>query len=364
LSFRSGGIDWGRRFHRVSAFSLALLASGPLAAPAEERSSGEARPAEGPSPEGASEEVPEEEPPIEIERVDTAHAAVSRHVAEIADRVDGFFVDERVDEGFNRTRIRLRGGPRIRARDGVDPDLSFQLNLSLPRTRRRVGFFASGGLNEDQTLDAAEFPGEREADDVGVGLRVFVLDRAEAQLNVDGGFRFVPQPDPFTRIRAVRPLLLGEFVLRPTQFLFWGLDEGFGEETRIDLDRALTRNLFGRLRGELEWSESSNGVEPTGRTFLFQRIDKRSALRHQFRIKGETHPSAIVTSYLLSVRYRRLLYKNWFYGEVEPLAEFKNKHDWEFSPGVVLRAEVQFGKGLIRDWQDGPREALDPEEDS
>lgn len=307
------------------------------------RAADEAAPSEAPDvgfePGDGDDDDAAEEPTIEI--LDSAEGAVSWSVREIADQVDSFFIDDRIDESLNRTRVRVRFGPRIATDGRTEMEVKVSLLLRLPKTEKRLSFFVAGGRDEGEDTDS--LVNEDAGDGVATGFRLFLLDRAKLQVNLDAGLRFRPIPDPFTRLRFVRPFEFKRFILRPTQFLFWELHDGVGETTRLDLDRPITETLFGRLRGEAEWSETSNGIEWKALAFLFQRINEKSALRYRFRVKGETHPHGVVRNYLLSVRYRRRLYKKWLFGEVEPGAFFNRDDDWKISPEVTLRLEVVFG---------------------
>lgn len=275
--------------------------------------------------------------------LDETHAQARRTVADVADRLDRFFVDERIDEGLNRTRLRLGVGVRVSESRGVDPLVRFRLDLSLPRTERRVALVVSS-LGDD---DGEEGLLGDLADDGNLAgfLRLFAVDEEYLTATLDGGLRFSPEPDPFTRLRFFRDFPWGRTLIRPTQQFYWRSSEGVGERTRFDIDRRFGINTLARLRAQATYSQVTDGVDLDLATFLFRQLSARSAMRIELGIQTLTDPPRVVETYRTGVRLRRAIYRHWLFAEIEPQLHFRREDDYRFSPGILLRVETIIGPG-------------------
>ena len=280
---------------------------------------------------------------------DHAHARFSRFVGQTADRIDRFFNDERIDESFNETRLRLAAGVEIVDAEGLGFVRRLRADLRLPRTQRRLNLVLS-------TVTGDELGVEEEQNSFVGFLRFFVLDRDVVRVNLDGGLNFSPQPDPFLKLRGEREFVLGSYLLRPAQILFWELEDGVGEATRLDLDRRLSPQSLARFRSEIIWSEDNSGVQLESFLFYFHKFSKTAGLAlkagvfadSEFRNENaEIVPgrsSAVMTAYLLGLDYRFAIFRDWLLLEIEPELRFPRERAYEFTPGITFRLEVVLGE--------------------
>lgn len=287
-----------------------------------------------------------QEPPSDLPHgggsmVDAGHGSFSRGVTDLATAVDEFFSNDPHEATLNQTRVRIGTGIRIAEYDGIDPLLRVRLDLQLPRLERRVNLVVASPGSDDLS----------EADDVGVFddrgaagfLRFFLFDEDPTLLIFDGGLRFRPEADPFVRTRIQRELVLGDNLVRPTQFVFWELVEGFGAQTWLDYDRTINDRTLLRLRAEAELTQESDGVEFHPALYLYRRVDRRTWLRLKLGVEADTDPPRVVEETVFGVRWRRNLWREWFFVEVEPKLRFAEEHDRRMSPAVDVRVEAIVG---------------------
>lgn len=273
--------------------------------------------------------------------LDAHHRQARRSVATVAERLDRFFVDERIDEGRNETSVRLGTGMRLSESTGVDPLFRFRLDLSLPRTERRMALVLGSIIDERAPDPIATDTGEEGS--IGAFLRLFARDRSDSRITFDGGARLSPIPDPFVRVRGYREFAFGATLLRPTQQFFWRLSDGFGEQTRLDVDRRLSSHSLARLRTTATYSETTDGVAIDLAGLLFQRVNRRSAMRFEVGIRMFTDPPRSIESYRTSVVYRRAVYRHWLFVEIEPQVHFRRPDEYRFSPAILFRFETFIG---------------------
>lgn len=273
--------------------------------------------------------------------LDRGHAHASRWVGDVADGVDRFFVDENADEANNETRVRIGGGVEIVDGEGLGVDSRFRLDLHLPRTSRRLTVVLIGSDADHPLRDAL---GQEDDDTVAGFLRYFLLDRDAAWLSLDGGTKFRPEPDPFGRIRGVRRIAVGDLLsITPRQTFYWELADGFGETTRVDVDRQIGERSLLRWRSEGTWSEVSEGVDLFMEVSGSRQLAELRGIRAAVKLDGRTEPSVRATRYAAAIRYRHAVWRDWLFGEIEPEIGFPLDRDWTFTPGITLRLEAILG---------------------
>jgi hypothetical protein len=281
-------------------------------------------------------------------RIDAGHRVVSRYVGDVADRIDRFFVDQRIDENYDRSRLRLRGGYRVADYGDNEPVFNFRLNLWLPRIEERLSLVLAGARNEDDLRLPDD--GDARGDDAsGLALRYFFFERAGIQLNIDGGVRWHGGgPDPLIKLRGRRDWYRGKVLLRLTGFPFWSLDEGPGAGARFDVDRRFGTDKLGRWRNEVEYStDGTEGMEFRSDLFFFQTLDDVTGYRLRLGIKGSTDHSSVVQEARLGFLYRRLIYSNWLYVLLEPMLRFPQEESWNPAPEALVQLEFLFGEQYV-----------------
>ncbi len=273
-----------------------------------------------------------------------SHSALSRRVGDVADYLDQFFVDERVDESYNQSRLRLRLGARGAEGGRSRFNANVSLNLALPRTEQRVSFLLQSVSEDDEDEATDRSDGDR---DLVSGLRLYLYNHRRVQVNVDAGFRFRPEPRPRVRLRGQYHAKIGKFLIRPAQHVFWRLVDGVGEITRLDVDRTLGVGRLGRVRTEVEWSEDTPGVVVRPEIILYQVIGDLAGVRLRFGTVLATEPATVVREYGLSVRYRWNFFRPWLFFEIEPGFLLERKRNFEFSPELTFRVETLLGPQYV-----------------
>lgn len=273
--------------------------------------------------------------------VDAGHGSVSRGVTDLASAVDSFFSNNPHEAKINQTRLRLGTGIRVAEYDGIDPLLRVRFDLQLPRLERRVNLVvASQGMDDEVDADDVD-----EVDDRGAAgfLRFFLFEDDPTLLILDGGLRFRPETDPFVRTRVQREFVWGNNLVRPTQFVFWELLEGLGVRSWLDYDRTINDRTLLRLRAEAELTQESDGVAFHPALFLYRRLDRRMWLRLKLGVDADTDPPRVVEETNFGMRFRRNVWRRWFFVEVEPTLRFEEEHERRMSPGIDLRVEAIVG---------------------
>ena len=272
--------------------------------------------------------------------MDRAHLAVSKKVIGLANRFDLFFGDEFIEDEVGPTFVKLSSSVKVAEQLDLDTKFRASVRIPLPRLRHRMQLLIESMDNEDESVINDDSVEDR---DLFTGLRYIFREDARIRLQTDGGIKFRPSPEPFARLRARKTIDLDPWAIRFTETLFWFSDKGFGETSRLDLDRKLSENALFRSTSSATWSEDSKGVDMFQSLSLFKSLNGHRALGFELSADGHTSPSTVVEKYSARVRIRRNIHDGWMFLEISPEAEFPRDRDYKFSPLMTFKLEVLFG---------------------
>lgn len=293
---------------------------------------------------------------IIIKWVDIAHAQISKRILKSSERFDAFFGDERIEEETQNTQIKVTTFVEIT--EGKNPKLTFPLsaNLAFPRLKNRWHLavetlikeddgLGDGGSGEGKDDDKAEDDKSKDGvNDVTLSVRYKILQKARKWLSLASGVKVKSdQIEPFGKLRSRRVFDSDPWALRLTQFVFWVEGEGWGETSRIDIDRRIRRKMFFRMTSKTTWSENSEGVELTQSFFLRWRVSHLRAIELELSGEGHTEPMMVADKCNAKLTYRRRLYKNWLFFDMEPEAEFLREDNFKLTSLITFKFDFKLG---------------------
>jgi hypothetical protein len=284
--------------------------------------------------------------------IDTTHERILRGFLGTAVWLDSFFGDERYEAEANRSQLKVRFEAFREAGTGMDyrrPNLD--LRLVLPQLRHRTRLVISGDptVDYDAATDQPATPsGQPQPGGTGrvtTALQYFPLETKRSNVSIRAGVKLSggrlelllgPRYRYLTRV--------GSWDLRFTQEVIWTTDVGWQSRTRVDYERPLPQGFFFRSSLEGLWTEHVKGY-PYALSFLLEQpLDLRRAIRYEWINSFQTRPSNELDEELFLFRYRQQLWKNWMFLEIAPQARFPRDRGFEFTPGILFRLEVIFGR--------------------
>ncbi|HAD05024.1 MAG TPA: hypothetical protein DCF93_10540 [Desulfuromonas sp.] len=276
----------------------------------------------------------------------TMHGSASAALIDLSTRIDTFFVDPNIDETFNRTRLRLRGGVDYSKSDGLSFLPRLSLNFDLPRTRRRFNLFFTRDQAEEEEK-ASTILGTGGEDELKFnlrsGLRYIISQSPSHNLQWSIGSKLVPEVEPFTELRGNLIIPLDNWLFRPTQFLFWRENEKFGETTRLDFDYPVGKTARVRWRFEGTFSQSSDGFNTLVETSYARQFKMQRGFQMALRTQSRTRPDHDVVVYQATIDWRQLIYQDWLFFEAGTRLSFPEDDDYMVDPAVSVVLEVNFG---------------------
>lgn len=265
---------------------------------------------------------------------------------------DNFFGDPRTeDEELPASFIRVRSAVAFTEGEGLAFPIRIHANIQLPKASRRLRLIVTGENEEDlidARADSSAAPGVttlQNQDTTNLGLRYVIYKTLRSKLHFGGGLRLHWPVESYLRMRYLRIIHIGRInLIRFTETGFWHSIDGFGETTRIDFERTLSKNISVRLSTFGTHSEISEGVDWGVETSLFTLLTPKSALSYDLGAYGHTRPHTVVDTYRIGTRYRRNILRPWLFFEIEPELRFvlNETQERDAVGTITFRLEVQF----------------------
>jgi hypothetical protein len=284
--------------------------------------------------------------------VDRTHSRIERDMFDTVVWFDRFFGDERMLVTEKpKSFLRWMNDLRWDEEEGFTFRTTARASLRLPRLKKRWRIVISGETRGDPNAVTPEDPGNP---GLVTGSRVRtgsteliyeLLRTPRSTLDAGTGVRVKIPLNAFvrTRFQHVRPLSLNTLG-RFTATAFWDAQDGFGESNQLDLEYRLAPPTLLRWSNSLEITQESNGWTWGTDLSLLHKLSPKSAITFAAGASGPTRPAWIAQDYRILARYRRNVWRKWFFLEGEPDIHWPRKEDGSRKPvwGATLRAEILF----------------------
>ena len=320
--------------------ALPLLTLAQTAMPAGPETGNEAPP--------VAEESPGPNDPNEpsITWVDTSHAVVTNQAQALTEWMDAFFGDPNYNLEQAESFLRLEFIQQWDEEDGSDFKLRLRGKVQLPQISKRLNLVFQDDEGEGLTEE------ERQQEDQ-IGLQYKMQEGRRSRLDVTLGWSSDgPRPgvryrydDNFSESTSYRYL----------QRVQHESDEGFYTTARFDINHRLDENNILRWLNRGLWGEETDGVEWRTGVSLRQRRKQETkrpiAISYFTSVNGVTRPDSLVKNYRAGVLWRRQIYRDYLFFEVEPAFNYRRrKLEDEREPvwSIVLRLEVALERDLRR----------------
>ncbi len=286
----------------------------------------------------------EEQPAVNW--VDDSHAYMTNQAQSLTEWMDEFFGDPEYNLEQAESLLRLELIDDWETEDGHDFKIRLRGKVQLPKISRRLNLVFSG---EESDLDDEE---DRRVDDE-IGLQYEVREGSRSRLDLTMGISG-SKPKPGIKYRNEGPID-DKHSYRFIERVQYSDKEKFFTITQGDLNRVIDDNNVLRWSNRAIWGERTDGVEWRTRLSLRQRLDPEArrpiALNYFAAISGETEPSSYVKNYRLGVLWRRQVYRDYLFVELEPAYNYRRKEFEEHRRSVwsmVVRLEIALQRDLIR----------------
>ncbi len=283
-----------------------------------------------------------------FEKADGPRNYISEKIVSYSKSIDQFFGDERYFQEHNKSVVQVELGETFV--QGGHHILGFKgkAKIDLPSAQRRFRFILES--NPEQTT-----AGEVKKDQVNAPKQTVPVGNYAASLRYekkeedtwhfssDLGANFQFPIDPFIRTRGSYSVPLGEWRMKLAETVFWFSTIGLGETTQLDFEHVLTAPDLLRTTGTATCLESPKKCDLRLDLTVFHTLSERAAVIYQASVVGVSEPELAETDYILMMRYRYKLHKDWVFLEISPQFNFPRTDKFKLNAQLLVRLEMLFG---------------------
>jgi len=286
-------------------------------------------------------EVYLEETPITPGMIERSRYWLAGHLDNLSAGLDSFFVDrffseDILEDDVKGSRAKVSFYTRRELGDPVDYKFGLSVRLVFPNTNKRLNLLLESEDEDKREADPFE---SVENNNYSAALR-FILNESEKwRADFDTGVRWALPPDPFSRLRARRFFSFYGWNNRATQTVYYYTTRGWGEKTSVQFNRSLSMHKVLRWNLASEYLLNNDYFSLNYDLGLYHELSPKAALGYVAGASGDTQTSPSFYNYFASVRYRRLIYKDWVFAEVAPSLVWENDNDYQTTPVIMFRIE-------------------------
>lgn len=284
-----------------------------------------------------------------VEMVDQVHRHLSHRLSDFVGQIDDFFGDDEEQARVNESWVRILVDTSWNDLDGASIDGNARLKLVLPRTEDRLRLLLS--TTDDDTIGPAnsDSVGTTEAD-VSVALRFLRQIRDTASIKLDLGARMMDsKPQAFIRLGGFyRKDLENDWISTITNNTRYYSSSGFDNRLTFKLERSLQRwpDTLLLFSTQLRWQEWRDGAVLSQVFGWYHYLSGTSSIAYEALTGFQTSPAGNERSFNsldLRVRYRKNIWRRWFFFELWPGVSWPQENDYQATPEIMLRLESIIG---------------------
>lgn len=292
--------------------------------------------------------------------VDRTHEKLSLNVCHTAVWFDRFFGEEGAEEVAADRYIRVIGDWDWEENEASQLGVRVRAKFELPHLRR-FGHRISLVFSDEDETDVTDIvraeneedpnlsPGETKRRSLGLRWDIQRQPESSFSLSSNIRLRFPFKPSINARYRYIYGFS-ARSLARFTQNVFWQLEEGFGERTRVDLERLTGPRTLLRWSSSAMYSQESDGLEWVSSVAMYFTPDHRQSMSVDFSVNGHTEPEGELEAYRAGLRYRRNIFRKWLFWQLEPYVRWPHDNDYKATFGITTQLEVLLGRRKSNDW--------------
>lgn len=279
--------------------------------------------------------------------LDWTQGVASSYVESLNDGVDSFFMGAFFDDEIIEDESSGSNG-RVyfisRRENKLEPNYQAGLNLRLvlPRTRDRFKLLVETDENED-SVDETNVLGTTDNVTYSTAIRVDFKERRHWKTSFDNGVRWAGEPVFFSRVRTRRTDYFQTWRTRILQTISWRTDEEWGARFSTSAIRPLDFTRHFRIGFNADYLLNDDFANLDSNVSIFDELSPRSAMLYRLGFFGDTEDVTKLTNTVLSVSYRRKIYKHYVFAELVPELAWPIENDFEMTPAITLQFEMIFG---------------------
>jgi len=288
--------------------------------------------------------------------LDRTHQVIYDSMWRSAEHVDRWFGSVADDAVYEQIYGSITPSLLYTQYDGLRAQLRFNMNIPLPQINDRlhafIGRFDPNEFITERDEPSGAFPrtyGPPTEDQtlLGIGYHEAAKPQQGGRFDAGVGIRLALPTDPYIKGSYVFERGVSEtglFSIRET--LFWQHSEGFGETTRLDLERIYDVHWLVRYTASATRSQQSEGVRGYSSVMLLHELTNRRAVAVEFGVDGQVQAPVPLHDYGAKLAFRKGILRQWLIMELRGSIDWPKDFTYQHrsaSLGVGIGFEMLFG---------------------
>lgn len=288
-------------------------------------------------------ETKKEQPNLSFfEPLDDTRDSISKNVVTFANWADNYFGSDVVFDESQKSHLKLNIQQVFE--EGHEPRYEINLlgKLSLPNTSKRLELLIASDAEEDGDADDTVTEAV-ESQEQSVGLRYIQYSSSWVRAHTDMGVRLRSGFDTFLRFRLRGLFSAGRWRMRASETVFWRDSEGWGETSRLDIERPLQPHFLFRSVSQATWLKDDDELDIGQSFLLIHDINRHRAVVYRAGLSATSKPELHTTGYIVSIRFRELIHRDWLFFEITPAVNFPKDENFHSRHSLNFKLETLFG---------------------
>lgn len=277
--------------------------------------------------------------------LDNTHEMVGTRLVGLADQLDSLFGDKRTDDESNKSVLRLSTSATYSEFYRPKQDYQIRMNIKLPRLEK---FFKYSFQNKEDKKVSKPDGTDKVAKAPVASATVTPPAKPEIEkgwiFRTDLGLNIGPPPKVFARGRLRRNMTTGSFIHRLSEESGWYSERGFASVTILNSDYDIADTWLFRFSNEKDWNITTKDFNLSHGPSITHSLSDKSAISYNLRMLIPVINSIpYVSTYVLSIGYRKNIYSNWLFAETSPALSFPKERSFQRVPSILFKLEAYFG---------------------
>ena len=278
--------------------------------------------------------------------LDPHQEAVSDYVRELTTSIDKFFANTEKYDDHTGSYMQLVFDTTWKEAGDLEFDPGLKFRLRLPQTQKKLRLVIESDPEEKQDtrqLETRNIVSNTENDTrtgLYTGIESDISKSEKWKIRPSLGIRIRSPLDYYVRLRASRENYYDKWKLYLNETLYWFDSTGFGADTTMEWDRLITKKLIFRSTSFVRYTDERDQFDMSQSLNLIHQISENRSIAYKAAVFGDTEPAIYATSYLLNIRYRQNLHKDYLFFEIQPSIIYEKETAWEAQHELFLRLEL------------------------
>jgi hypothetical protein len=261
--------------------------------------------------------------------------------------VDEFFANEKTAYTSSGSYLRVTVDFTFNEGGDFTSRGDLKIRARFPLTQRKLKLTIESDPDEQRSELEREqdTPVDRDDKAIFAGLATRWGDADKWHIDPSIGVKIRSPLDYYVRVRAGRSYEISKSsIIDLFQSIYWFDSTGYGADTNIDYHYMITENVIFRSSSAARYTEENEYWDLSQNFYITHKLSDKRAISYQAGVFGISEPTVFATDYLLLVRYRQNIHKDWLFFEVTPQILYQEEFDFKAEHSLLLRLEAYFSK--------------------